>query len=431
MTQIETWRSQAAATLAFLVPKIVGNTPTTNDGLVDDLVRALNNLPARPTTRQPYAGIFPAADLPTWRIRAAATLQASVPKITNVEGSVYDGAIDDLIRFINDLPPRPTGRSPYAELFGAADLATWRKQAAQNLAVQIPNILDTTYTEDDNRIDDLIRVLSNLPLRPAIRKPYEGLYEAPNLPSHRKLAAQRLQQLVSNLRDDFNPKDVLVDNTIRILNNLPPRPITQEPYLGLYGNTPTPAPTPTPTPVQPPVSTSRLITQEQLIAIAPYSKRDRLTLLLPHLNTTMQRYNITTPLRKAHFIAQIAHESDAFNTNEEYASGADYEWRRDLGNTKAGDGVRFKGRGLIQVTGRANYAACGQALGVDLINNPQRLAEYDLACLSAGWFWDKMRLNGDADADDVMTITRLINGGTNGLADRQSYLARARRVFGA
>jgi putative chitinase len=145
----------------------------------------------------------------------------------------------------------------------------------------------------------------------------------------------------------------------------------------------------------------------------------------------MQRYNITTPLRKAHFIAQIAHESDAFNTNEEYASGADYEWRRDLGNTKAGDGVKFKGRGLIQVTGRSNYAACGQALGVDLINNPQRLAEYDLACLSAGWFWDKMRLNGDADADDVMTITRLINGGTNGLADRQSYLARARRVFGA
>ncbi len=425
MKQIETWRSQAAATLAFLVPKIVGNAPTANDGLVDDLVRALNNLPARPDTRQPYVGIFPAADLPTWRIRAAATLQASVTKIANVEGSVYDGAIDDLIRFINDLPTRPTGRSPYAGLFGAADLATWRKQAAQNLAVQIPNILDATYTEDDNRIDDLIRVLSNLPLRPAIRKPYEGLYEAPNPPAHRKLAAQRLQQLVANLRDDFNPKDALVDNTIRILNNLPPRPITQEPYLGLYGNTPTPAPTP----VQPPVNTSSLITQEQLIAIAPYSKRDQLALLLPHLNFTMQRYNITTPLRKAHFIAQIAHESDAFNTNEEYASGAAYEGRKDLGNTKVGDGVKFKGRGLIQVTGRSNYAACGQALGVDLITNPQRLAEYDLACLSAGWFWDKMRLNGDADADDVMTITRLINGGTNGLADRQSYLARARRVF--
>ena len=437
MTQIETWRSQAAATLAFLVPKIVGNTPAANDGLVDDLVRALNNLPARPDTRQPYVGIFPAADLPTWRIRAATTLQASVPKIANVEGSIYDGAIDDLIRFINDLPARPTGRSPYAGLFAAADLSTWRKQASQNLAIQIPNILDTTYTEDDNRIDDLIRVLSNLPLRPAIRKPYEGLYEAPNLPAYRKLAAQRLQQLVANLKDDFNPKDVLVDNTIRILNNLPPRPIDQEPYVGLYGNTPTPtptptpAPTPTPTPVKPPVATSRLITQEQLIAIAPYSKQSRLAQLISPLNTTMQRYNITTPLRKAHFIAQIAHESDAFNTNEEYASGAAYEGRKDLGNTKTGDGVKFKGRGLIQVTGRSNYAACGQALGVDLISNPQRLAEYDLACLSAGWFWDKMRLNGDADVDDVMTITRLINGGTNGLADRQSYLARARRVFGA
>ena len=416
MTQIEIWRSQAAATLAFLVPQISGPTINQNDGLVDDLVRALNNLPVRNSTRQPYAGIFPASNLPTWRNRAAVTLQASVPKIPNVEGSVFDGAIDDLIRFVNDLPPRPMGRSPYAGLFAAADLATWRKQAAQSLANLIPNILEPNYTEDDDHIDDLIRVLSNLPLRPTNRKPYDGLYQAPNIIEHRKLAARRLYQLIGELKDDFNPKDVLVDNTIRILNNLPPRPINQEPYAGLY-----------PIAV---VSTNTLITQTQLSAIAPYSKGDRLDKLLPQLNTTMHRYAITSPLRKAHFLAQVGHESDGFNTNEEYASGADYEWRTDLGNTKSGDGVRFKGRGLIQVTGRANYGECGRALGVDLISNPQRLGDYDLACLSAGWYWDSRNLNNFADRDDILAITKIINGGTNGLADRQSYLARAKRVFG-
>jgi putative chitinase len=420
MKQVEIWRSQAAATLAFLVPKIVGNTINEKDGLVDDLVRVLNNLPARPEERQPYAGILPAADLPTWRSRAALTLQASVPKIPDVEGSVFDGAIDDLIRFLRNLPARPTGRSPYSGLFPAASLATWRKQAAQTLVAAIGNINDPKHNSADGRIDDLIRVMSGLTLRPVLRRPYEGLYQAPNLAEYRKLASRRLDQLITGLRDDFNPKDVLVDSTIRVLNNLPPRQIAQEPYEGLYPRT-----------AEVDLNkNSGLITQEELSAIAPYSRRDRLEKLLPHLNNTMQRYAITTPLRKAHFLAQLGHESDGFNTNEEYASGAAYEGRRDLGNTQAGDGVRFKGRGLIQVTGRANYADCGRALGVDLINNPQRLGDFDLACLSAGWFWDTRKLNNHADRDDVLTITRIINGGTNGLADRRSYLSRAKRVFG-
>lgn len=415
MKQVEIWRSQAAATLAFLVPKIVGDTINEKDGLVDDLMRALNNLPARPEARQPYAGILPPADLPTWRSRAALTLQASVPKIPNVEGSVFDGAIDDLLRFLRNLPARPTGRSPYSGLFPAADLATWRKQAAQTLVALISKIVDPKHNSADGRIDDLIRVMSGLTLRPISRKPYDGLYQAPNLTEHRKLAARRLDQLITGLKDDFNPKDVLVDSTIRILNNLSPRQLNQEPYEGLYPRT----------------SEVGLITPAQLIAIAPYCRRDRLEKLLPHLNTTMQRYAITTPLRQAHFLAQVGHESDGFNTNEEYASGADYEGRGDLGNTRAGDGVRFKGRGLIQVTGRANYADCGRALAVDLINNPQRLGDFDLACLSAGWYWDTRKLNNHADRDDVLTITKIINGGTNGLADRESYLARAKRVLGA
>lgn len=417
MTQVEIWRLQAAATLAFLVPKINGDVLNERDGIVDNLVRSLNNLPPRPANRQPYAGIFPNADVATWRRRAAATLKASVPKIKEVEGSVFDGAIDDLLRLIRKLPARPQGRAPYAGLFAPADLPTWRKQASQNLVAAIASLREPDYTEADRKIDDLIRAMSGLSQRPSNRNPYEGIYQAPNLSEYRKLAARRLQQLIAVLKDDFNPQDISVDSTIRILNNLPPRAVDQAPYSGLYA----PASA---------ASTPTHITQEQLIAIAPYSRRDRLEKLLPHLNITMQRYEITTPLRKAHFLAQLGHESDGFNTNEEYASGAAYEGRRDLGNTQPGDGVRFKGRGLIQVTGRANYGECGRALGVDLIASPQRLADFDLACLSAGWYWDTRNLNPYADRDDVLTITRIINGGTNGLADRRDYLARAKRVFG-
>jgi putative chitinase len=417
MKQIEIWRSQAAASLGLLIPKISGEI-NQKDGLVDDLVRALNNLPIRPTSRQPYAGIFPAADLATWRNRAATTLKASVPKIPDMEGNVFDGAIDDLIRVIRNLPTRPTGRSPYAGLFAPADLPTWRKQSGQFLANAIANIADPKHNDIDHRVDDLIRVMSGLPLRPAIRKPYEGLYVAPNLMALRKLVGQRMQQLVSALKDDPNPKDAQVDTTIRILNNLPARLPNQPPYAGLYPETVITT------------NSANHISQSQLMAIAPYTRRDRLEKLIPHLNVTMERYKITTSLRKAHFLAQVGHESDGFNTNEEYASGADYEWRRDLGNTQVGDGVRFKGRGLIQVTGRANYGECGQALGIDLIKNPQRLGDYDLACLSAGWYWDTRNLNAHADRDDVVRITRIINGGENGLADRRNYLARAKLVFG-
>jgi len=174
---------------------------------------------------------------------------------------------------------------------------------------------------------------------------------------------------------------------------------------------------------------NNLIAVQQLAAIAPTCRFDRLTQLAPFINQTMAENSIDTPLRIVHFIAQIAHESDSFNTNEEYATGADYEGRTDLGNTQAGDGRRFKGRGLIQVTGRFNYQACGTALGVDLIAHPERLADFDLAARSAGWFWNREALNEFADRDDILTITRIINGGQNGLEDRRAYLQSAKNVF--
>jgi putative chitinase len=421
MGQVEVWREQAAKSLASLIPKIQGNAPTVQDGLVDDLLRTLNKLPARPLGRQAYAGLFPSADIFTWRNRAATIVLTMVPKIQNLGGSAFDGAIDNLVRAVKNLPPRPAGRVPYAGLFPAATIDVWRKQAAIMLGGLIPTIAGKSYTPNDIAIDDLIRAMSNLPLRPILRKPYEGLFQGTDLPSLRKQAGTRLSNLVSNLQNDANPTDAIVDSLIRTLNKLPPRPPNQLPYTGLFKPTVEPVP-----PVVPKV----LITLAKLTAIAPYSSPSRLTKLLPHLNATMVEYAINTPLRIAHFIAQTAHESDAYNTNEEYASGKDYEGRDDLGNVNVGDGVRFKGRGLIQVTGRANYAECGKALGIDLISNPQRLGDFDLACRSAGWFWRKMELNGDADQDDIMTITRLVNGGYNGLDDRQSYLNRAKQVLG-
>ena len=171
---------------------------------------------------------------------------------------------------------------------------------------------------------------------------------------------------------------------------------------------------------------NQLLTYEQLCAIACDTALIKLFPLVAPLNEVMARYQINTPLRKSHFIAQVAHESDGFNTTEEYASGEAYEWREDLGNTKVGDGIRFKGRGLIQVSGRENYADCGRALGVDLITNPERLADFDLACYSAGWYWSSRDLNTYADRDDIYQITRIVNGGDNGLNQRIEYLDRAK-----
>jgi putative chitinase len=145
----------------------------------------------------------------------------------------------------------------------------------------------------------------------------------------------------------------------------------------------------------------------------------------------MKKYSITTPLRMAHFVAQIAHETASFLYAEEIADGSAYEERTDLGNTVAGDGKRFKGRGLIQLTGRANYAQYGKDCGFDCVADPDRVAEDPLVAVDvACWYWNKRKINRLADADDVKAVTKAINGGYNGLDDRMEYLARAKGVLG-
>ncbi|MCF5701341.1 MULTISPECIES: glycoside hydrolase family 19 protein [Pseudomonas] len=174
------------------------------------------------------------------------------------------------------------------------------------------------------------------------------------------------------------------------------------------------------------------ITQQQLLQILP-NARPVAGVFVPVLNTAMQRYQIVGRKRVAAFIAQLGHESGQLRYVREIwgptPGQAKYEGRADLGNTQPGDGSKYRGRGLIQITGRANYAACGEALGLDLIIQPELLELPRYAAMSAAWFWKQNGLNDLADRDQFNTITRRINGGLNGLQDRLEIWSRARAVL--
>ena len=184
-----------------------------------------------------------------------------------------------------------------------------------------------------------------------------------------------------------------------------------------------------------------MLTSEQLSALGIGAE------WVEPLNETFAKYDISTPKRQACFIGQCMHESGGFKhlvenlnysakalvatwssrfPNIEYAM--EYERKPEriankvyggrMGNTEDGDGAKYIGRGLIQLTGKDNYKACGDALGVDLVDDPDLVATPQYAALSAGWFWDKNHLNKFADANDMTGLTKRINGGTHGLDDR-------------
>lgn len=154
----------------------------------------------------------------------------------------------------------------------------------------------------------------------------------------------------------------------------------------------------------------------------------------PHINAALDRYGIDTPLRIAAWLAQISHESAQLCRTVEIWGPTDaqrrYEGRADLGNVRAGDGERFKGRGLIQITGRANYAAYSRSAGIDFTALPEQLAQPTHAALSAGWYWRERGLNALADARDMVQITRRINGGENGLRARLDIYRVACQTLG-
>ena len=182
---------------------------------------------------------------------------------------------------------------------------------------------------------------------------------------------------------------------------------------------------------------------------------------LEPLNSAFAKYDISTPVRQAFFVGQCAHESNNFTRLEEglnysasrlmavwpsrfptleaaapYANNPEklankvYGGRADLGNKEDGDGFKFHGRGCIQLTGRDLYERCGEAIGADLINQPQLLVEPHYAAMSAAWFWNKKGLNALADSKDYDTMTKRINGGLIGLDDRKAKIAKAISVLG-
>lgn len=182
------------------------------------------------------------------------------------------------------------------------------------------------------------------------------------------------------------------------------------------------------------------ITKEQLLQILPNAGSQRAAQFTPAINGAVRRWAINTPKRIAAFLAQVGHESGHLRYVRELG-GTAYLAKYDtgklaerLGNTPEadGDGQLYRGRGLIQVTGRANYMACSLALFNDtrLLTHPQLLEEPDWAVHSAGWFWKSKGLNPLADGGEFLRITRIINGGTNGLEERREIWARARQVLG-
>lgn len=162
-----------------------------------------------------------------------------------------------------------------------------------------------------------------------------------------------------------------------------------------------------------------------IVAVMPRLTAPEVEAFIVPLEAAMVEAEINTPARKAAFLAQLAHESGELRYFEELASGAAYEGRKDLGNVHPHDGVRYKGRGPIQLTGRDNYRAAGKALGLDLENHPELVATAAVGFRVAGWFWKSHGLNELADAGRFKAITKIINGGLNGEVERERYYARA------
>jgi len=164
------------------------------------------------------------------------------------------------------------------------------------------------------------------------------------------------------------------------------------------------------------------VTQEEFQRAAGLSPNMAARWFSP-VESALFEYGILQPQRISMWLAQVGHESGGFVYAREIwgptPAQSRYEGRKDLGNTQPGDGKRFMGRGLIQTTGRANYLATGNALGVDLIAHPEMLESDELAARSAAWFWQKRKLNDYADAGDIEGCTLRINGGFNGLEDRK------------
>ena len=180
------------------------------------------------------------------------------------------------------------------------------------------------------------------------------------------------------------------------------------------------------------------ITIEQLESIMPNLRHDKALDYINPLIAAMAEFSVNSPAREAAFLAQVGHESCQLRWMEEIWGPSAAQLRYEppgrladrLGNTEKGDGYRYKGRGPIQLTGRAEYREAGTALGLDLEGSPESAADPSVAFRIAAWYWSKHSLNGLVDSGDFREITRRINGGYNGEADREALWAVAKKVLG-
>jgi putative chitinase len=172
------------------------------------------------------------------------------------------------------------------------------------------------------------------------------------------------------------------------------------------------------------------ISEQVLKTVCPYGKMEIIKGVVESFNELASQFDVTTELRICHFFAQASVETDWFKTLEEYASGRDYEGRKDLGNTQSGDGQKYKGRGIFQTTGRANYTAAGKEMNLDLVNHPELLLNPKNAVLSALIYWRSRNMNDIADRDDIGGATRAVNGGYNGFNERQRALLILKSALG-
>ena len=176
-----------------------------------------------------------------------------------------------------------------------------------------------------------------------------------------------------------------------------------------------------------------LLTYDELRALCPRGKRSILEGIAAH-SSVLVAYGLTAnKLRLCHFLAQAAHETAGFRTLVEYGSTRyfrrRYGHRRDLGNVRTSDGSKFRGRGIFQLTGRANYRRFGLRLNIDLVANPLLATDPEISLRIACEYWQRHNLSGFADRNDIRTITKRINGGYNGLRDRRRYLRRAMNIW--
>ena len=203
-----------------------------------------------------------------------------------------------------------------------------------------------------------------------------------------------------------------------------------------------------------------MITKENFVPIISDVSWSYAEPYVPLFDTVLPRFEIDTPLRKAHFLAQIAHESAGFKATVEnlnYSDSALYNVFRKyfptldstagyarqperiankvyasrMGNDDeaSGDGWRYRGRGLIQLTGKSNYQAFSNAVNQNFVANPDDVASPEWALSSACWYWQNRKINRFADTDDIQMVTKMVNGGLNGLDHRQHFLDEFKKLY--